>query len=126
MKEKTNIRDKWLHVRLNQEEYDQLKRSFERTTEQKLSAYARKILLGKPIIHGSTDRSVADVPAALVKLRLDLSGIGNNYNQAIHKLHTLDHLPAFKTWIRAHQQERKAMLERSESIRDYLGKTAVK
>lgn len=126
MKDKTNIRDKWLHVRLNKEEYDQLKRSFERTTEQKLSVYARKILLGKPMIQGTRDRSLEDILAVLVKLRMDLNGIGNNYNQVVHKLHTLDHLPEFKAWMRMHEQEQKSMLANIESIRDYLDKTAVK
>lgn len=126
MKEKPNIRDKWLHVRLNKEEYNQLKRSFGRTTEQKLSVYARKILLGKPMIQGTRDRSLEDILAVLVKLRLDLNGIGNNYNQVVHKLHTLDHIHEFKAWINAHEQEQKAMLDHIESIRDYLDKTAVK
>lgn len=126
MKEKTRIRDRWLHVRLNREEYDQLKRSFEHTTEQKLSVYARKILLGKPMIQGTRDRSLEDILAVLVKLRMDLNGIANNYNQAVHKLHTLDHLSEFKTWIRMHKQEQRNMLVNIESIRDYLDKTAIK
>lgn len=126
MKDKTNIRDKWLHVRLNKEEYDQLKRSFERTTEQKLSVYARKILLGKPMIQGTRDRSLEDILAVLVKLRKDLNGIGNNYNQVVHKLHTLDHIYEFKAWIRMHEQEQKSILANIKSIRDYIDKTAVK
>jgi len=32
-------------------------------------------------------------------LKRELNGIGNNFNQAVHKLHLLDKIPEFRAWI---------------------------
>lgn len=124
MEKGKNIKNKWLHVRLSEEEYAQLQKQFSKTTEKKLSTYARKILLGKPMIAGVRNLSFQDIVTVLFKLRTDLSGIANNFNQMVHKLHTLERSSEFRAWLERYDREHKKLMEMVEEIRSYIHKTA--
>jgi hypothetical protein len=63
MGKENDNRTKWLHLRLNPEEYAQLHRQFNKTTCRKLSDYARKILLSKPVTTTYRNQSLDDFMA---------------------------------------------------------------
>ncbi|MBC9797038.1 plasmid mobilization protein [Sinomicrobium weinanense] len=117
MKE-NNSRTKWLHLRLTEAEHQRIQKNFSKTTHTRLSSYARDILLGKPMIGSYRNQSLQDVLAELYKLRRDLHGVSNNFNQAVRKLHTLRNIPEFKSWIQHYDRE---YIKLSSSILDILG-----
>ena len=123
--EKVN-RDKWLHVRLTEAEQTALKKAFKGTTQTKLSDYARAILLGKPMIAAVRNQSLQEILAELSALRKDLNGVANNFNQAVHKLHMLDHLPQFKSWLLAYDLDKRKLLKDIAQMKDYINQTAEK
>ena len=122
MKETNNIKNKWLHLRLSEAEYLQLEKAFSKTTEKMFSKYARSILLGKPMIAGyrnlSSERLINEF-AALVKT---VNGIANNYNQTVHKLHTLDHVPQVITWIENNRKNGEILLNSILEIKAMMNK----
>lgn len=124
MDEKKNNRDKWLHVRLTEAEYRQLRRAFAGTTERKLSAYARKMLLGKPMIAGVRNLTAEGLMPEFAKLLKDLNGIANNYNQAVHKLHTLQRYGQFHSWLASYEMDRRRLLKDVESMKEFIHKSA--
>lgn len=124
MEEKKNNRSKWLHLRLTEEELVILQERFKASAYRKFSEYTRQMILSKPVIAGYKDQSLDDIMAVLSALRKDLNGTANNFNQAVHKLHTLDHIPEFKGWVAAHERGREQVLKDIEIIRDYIAKTA--
>lgn len=126
MKEEKNNRNKWLHLRLTQKEYDQIHSEFSKTTCKKLSDYARNILLGKPMIASFKNQSLDDITAVLFKLRKDLNGAANNFNQAVHELHTLSKISEFKGWLTTYESDKKSLFEKIEVIKNYIDKTAEK
>jgi hypothetical protein len=89
MKEKSNNRNKWLHLRLNGKEYEQIQKGYATTVHDKLSDYARCLLLKKPVIAGYRDTTMQDMLAELTTLKRDLHGVAVNYNQAVKKLNAL-------------------------------------
>lgn len=93
--ENTN-RNCWLHIRLTENEKAKIKRNFAATTQIKLSDYARKILLGKPMIVSYRNQTMEELMAVLVQLKKELNFIGHNYNQAVKKLHTLDQIKQYQ------------------------------
>ncbi|RQO30401.1 plasmid mobilization relaxosome protein MobC [Taibaiella sp. KBW10] len=123
MEEQKNIRNKWLHLRLNEGEYALLLQHFNKTTERQLSVYARKILLSKPMIASVRDEGLQDILVVLSKLQKDFNGVGNNYNQMIHKLHLMVALPEFRDWILRYEKEKLVLFSAIELIRDYVVKT---
>lgn len=126
MKEEKNNRNKWLHLRLTQKEYEHIHAQCSRTTCEKLSDYARNMLFGKPMIAGCKNQSLDDITAVLFKLRKDLNGAANNFNQAVHELHTLSKISEFKAWLMTYESDKKSLLEKIEIIKNYIDKTAEK
>ncbi|UPZ36519.1 plasmid mobilization relaxosome protein MobC [Sphingobacterium sp. PCS056] len=115
---------KWLHVRLSEEEYRTVNKHFGTSTSRKLSQYVRDKLLERPIVKAYRDKSNDDLMAELIPLRLELNRIGNNYNQAVKKLHTLKTIGEFKAWIMQHDIEKQTLFNKIEEIKNLIQKYA--
>lgn len=124
MNENNNIKNKWLHVRLNEAEHKHLTDNFSTTTERKLSRYARKILLAEPVTVIHRNGSLDDLIAVLVRLQNDLNGVANNYNQMVHKLHMTDNAQEVKAWISAYEKEKKKLFESIQEVKVIITQTA--
>jgi hypothetical protein len=125
MKDNNNIKNKWLHLRLSEAEYLQLEKAFSKTTEKMLSKYARSILLGKPMIAGYRNLSSEALIAEFAILLKTVNGIANNYNQTVHKLHTLDHVPQIIGWLAANESSGQVLLESIMEIKKMMNKITV-
>ncbi|HEX8332702.1 MAG TPA: plasmid mobilization relaxosome protein MobC [Segetibacter sp.] len=126
MSEKNTNRTKWLHLRLTPDEYNKIQKQFLKTTCRKISDYARKILLGKPVTSTYRNQSLDDLMTEAIKLRNELNNIGNNFNQAVKKLHTLNQIQEFKTWIIAYEADKKFLFNKIDEIKSHIQKLAEK
>ena len=111
-------------LRLSAQEFTLLDRKFKGSTCRKLSEYIRKVILEKPVAvyyrNGSLDDSVKE----LIRLRNELNNIGNNFNQAVKKLHTLDQIAEFKSWIITYELDKRRLLLQIDEIKKQINKTA--
>lgn len=123
MKEQNN-RTKWLHLRLTPDEYQKIMKEFNRSTCRKISDYARKNLLQKPIVNTYRNQSLDDFMAEMIRLRGELNAIGNNFNQAVKKLHTLHQITDFKHWLISYELEKKILFNKVDEIKKYIKKFA--
>jgi hypothetical protein len=110
------VRKKMVVVRMNDEEYQQLEKLRQKTTTKYLSSYARKILLQKPVVVKYRNTSADEFLKEMILLKKELNSIGNNFNQAVHKLHLVEKIPEFRTWILNYDLQ-KALLGKTEEIR---------
>lgn len=118
MKEKeTEPRNFILKVRMNGSEKKQLKKLQQLSTEKTVSNYVRKVVLQKPVIVTYRNQSADDFLKDMLDLRKQLNGVGNNFNQAVHKLHTLDRIPEFRHWIQEQHALHKQIVQSIETIR---------
>jgi hypothetical protein len=124
MSEQNNNRTKWLHLRLKPDEYTKLQKQFKKTTCRKLSDYARKILLGKPVVATYRNQSLDDFMTEMMHLRSELNSIGNNFNQAVKKLHTLQQISEFRSWLITYELEKKILSNKVEEIKNHINKIA--
>jgi hypothetical protein len=124
MSEQNNNRTKWLHLRLNAEEYAKIHKQFSKTTCRKISDYSRKILLEKPITATFRNQSLDDFMTEMMRLRSELNSIGNNFNQAVKKLHTLQKITEFKTWLINYELEKQTLLNKVDEIKNRINKIA--
>jgi len=121
MKEKNKEnKTRWLHLRLTETEYNQLRAAFLATTEKKLSCYARNILLGKPMTASIRNASADALIPLLSQLLKDVNGIGNNFNQAVHVLHTLRNHEQVLRWLIRFEPDRKQLLDSITAIKDFI------
>ena len=121
-KEKT-IRSKWLTVRLSETEEKKLQTLFEKTTAQSLSEYARLVLLHEPVTVLYRNQSADELLPELIRLKNELNAIGNNFNQAVKRLHTVDHSSEIKCWLLANEPVIYIFLQTTEESRVLMTKT---
>lgn len=119
-------RTKWLHLRLATDEYLLLHKRFDESTCPKLSDFARKNLLQKPIVMKYRNESLDELIQELIRLRTDLNGIGNNFNQAVKKLHTLHQVSDFRQWILEFELDKKILLNNIGNIQKHIQNLSVK
>lgn len=103
-------------VRFTAAEYAALERRFKTTTCRQMSEYLRSCLLNKPIIVKHRDASLDEFMLEFIRLRKELAAIGNNFNQSVRKLHTLQQNAEFRQWISETESQRERLLAQTESI----------
>jgi hypothetical protein len=116
MKEKKLLRDRWLTIRLSKKEEADLQKLCKNTTCRSLSEYGRCVLLQEPVIVRYRNASADDFLEEMVLLKKELNAIGNNFNQAVHRLHTLDKTEELKLWLLMSESSRSALLKKTDEI----------
>ena len=115
-----NVRTKWLTIRLNEDEEIVLNNFYKRTTCNSLSEYARIVLLKESVNIIYRNQSADDFLAEMILLKNELNAIGKNFNQAVHKLHTLDHIQEIQLWLIVNETVQKKFLKKVEEIKEKL------
>ncbi|TKK66363.1 plasmid mobilization relaxosome protein MobC [Ilyomonas limi] len=126
MSETKKNHSKWLHIRLKEEEYNKIHKKFEASTCRKLSEYARRILLDKVVTINQRNQSLDAFMAEMIRLRNELHNVENNFNQAVKKLHTLQKIDEFKSWLLLYETTRKMLLEKVENIKQKIAQISDK
>jgi len=115
-KEKKDNRSKRIYIRLKPGEYNVLHEAFEKTTMKKFSEYTRSVLLKGPVIIYTRNKSYDEFIEELVKLKSELNAIGNNFNQAVKKLHTITHDEEIKGWALLNEKSKELFNKKIDEI----------
>ena len=113
----SEVRSKMVVVRMNETEINQLTKLQGKTTEKDTSAYLRKVALQKPVTVRYRNESADDFLLDMLNLKKELNAIGNNFNQAVHKLHILDKIPEFRVWVQQYDGLQKVLISKVEEIK---------
>lgn len=117
-KEQTKkIRSKVVKMRMNEDEVELLDKLYKQSMERHLSNYLRKVSLQKPVFIKYRNQSSDEFLKEMILLKQELNAIGNNFNQAVKKLHILDKIPEFRFWITQHQSLQTELLAKTEHIK---------
>lgn len=116
MEEQKRKTKSWISFRVKPKEYETIHDYFLATTCRKLSEYARNVLLKKPVYVKYRNQSADDFLSDMILLKKELNAIGNNYNQSVKKLHTLDRDPEIKNWIAENKNAHEYFLQKTEQI----------
>lgn len=111
------VRKKMIVVRMNNTEFEQLEKFRKQSTERSISNYLRKVSLQKPVTVKYRNQSADDFLQQMLELKKELNAVGNNFNQAVHKLHLLDKIPEFRVWINQYDGLQKALVSKVEEIK---------
>lgn len=126
MEKENSNRTRIVGLRFTPAEYARIERKWKATTCRKLSEYIRKYLFNKPITTNYRNQSLDEFMFEIIRLRTELKALGNNFNQAVKKLHTLQQIPEFKTWIINQELERRILFNKVEEINKYIEKISRK
>lgn len=110
MKKEILNRTRIAAVRFTAAEYAALERRFKTTTCRQMSEYLRNCLLHKPVTVKHRDASLDEFMLEFIRLRKELTALGNNFNQTVKKLHTLQQIPEFRQWVLDTDSQRERLL----------------
>ncbi|MES2112716.1 MAG: plasmid mobilization relaxosome protein MobC [Bacteroidota bacterium] len=116
MEEKKTGRIRIIGLRLTGDEYGVLEKAWKKSTVGKLSEYVRRVLFGKAVTVYTRNRSLDELMAELVLLRRELNAIGVNFNQAVHRLHTLDYLPQMQSWLQVFERDKDVFFAKVSEV----------
>lgn len=116
-KQENEVRKIFIKIRMNEDELKCLKKNQHKTTEKTLSEYVRKVSLQKPVIVKYRNQSTDDFLKQMLDLKKELNAIGNNFNQAVHKLHILEKIPEFRSWVSHYDNLKHALMTKVEEIK---------
>lgn len=122
MEDKNLNRTKRIICRLTPSEYTKIEKKWKASTCRKLSEYVRRRLFDKPVVTTYRNSSQDDLLAELTKLRNELNAVGNNFNQAVKKLHSLSQIAEFKSWLITYEVEKKILQNNVDEVRNNIKK----
>lgn len=115
-------RTRIIGLRLTALEYAKIEKKWKASTCRKLSEYVRRSLFEKPIVTTYRNRSLDDFMAEMIRLRGELNAVGNNFNQAVKKLHSLSRIDEFKRWLMTYEVEKITLMNKVDEIKNRIGK----
>jgi hypothetical protein len=116
MRKQKEIRSKWVTIRFNETERNKLEKLYKKTTCNSIGEYSRSVLLKEPVTVFFRNQSADDFLEEILLLRKELNAIGNNFNQTVHKLHSLDSIPEIKTWAILNEVSKNLFKKKMEDI----------
>jgi len=122
MENENSNRTKRIIFRVSPEEYKKIEHKSKASTCASLSDYLRYCVFGKPVVTVYRNGSKDDYLAEMGRLRQELNAIGNNFNQAVKRLHTLHQLPEFRNWLMVFEVEKRTLYNKIDSIKEHIQK----
>ena len=119
-------RTRIIGLRLTPEEYSDVEKRWKASTCRKLSDFVRHIIFEKPVVTTYRNKSLDDFMSESIRLRKELNSIGNNFNQAVKKLHTLDQSGEIKEWLVGYELEKKLLFNMVDEVKNHIRKMADK
>ncbi|MBS1666306.1 MAG: plasmid mobilization relaxosome protein MobC [Bacteroidetes bacterium] len=116
-KKETEVRKIILKIRMNEEELKLVKKQQQKSTERNVSAYVREVAMQKPVLINYRNQSADDFLKDMLVLKKELNGIGNNFNQVVHKLHILDKIPEFRVWVSHYETLHQSLIGKIDEIK---------
>jgi MobC-like protein len=116
MKEKINS-SKRLVVKLTAPEQKALRDALSKSTCRYFSEYARKKLFDKPIKIFTRNQSLDDFMGEMILLRNELNAIGNDFNQLVKGLQTLQQTEQIRHWAGLNEITKELLQQKVEEIK---------
>jgi hypothetical protein len=116
MEQTNESRNRIIGLRLTMSEYGLIEKQWKKSNCRKLSDYVRRLIFSRPLVSSYRNRSMDEAMAELMLLRKELNAIGVNFNQAVHRLHTLDHLPQMQSWLAAFKRDKSVLFFKMDEV----------
>jgi hypothetical protein len=119
-------RIKRLTIRFTEPEYEQLEKAFKKSTCRQMVAYARKVLGAKPVTILYRNESLDQLMTELIKIRKEFNAVGNNFNQIVKKINSVNDQSLSQIWLPYAQTLQKDLVERVKNIQGKMDEYSTK
>jgi len=120
MNEKQANRTRFVGLRFTAAEFERMEELRKSSTTPEISEFIRRVLFSKPVTFNQRNQSLDDFMAEMMLLRTELNSIGNNFNQAVKKLHSLTQIKEFQQWLQEYEADKQNLLNRVGIIKDRI------
>ncbi len=110
----------WISFRVKPSEYKIIEQYSKSTTCRSLSEYVRKVLLSKPVVVKYRNQSADQFLTEMLLFKNELNAIGNNFNQAVKRLHSLDGFSQMRSWLMIYDSTHKSFINKVNEINEHL------
>ncbi|WP_229211787.1 plasmid mobilization protein [Dyadobacter arcticus] len=124
MEGKESNKTKRVTIRLSPGELARIEKKCKSSTCKKLSEYMRLVLLNKPVSVVTRDQSADDLMREVTRVRVEVSRLGNNSNQATKRLHTLSQISEFRSHLEQQNSQNEEILAVLEQVKSVINKLA--
>lgn len=114
------VNKQYISFRVTPAEYGAIQLNMKATTSRNLSEFARRVLLNKPVVVRYRNESADHFLTEMIQLRKELHAIGNNFNQAVKRLHTLDTIHEIQTWLLINDPLKDSITSQTKRIEEKL------
>ena len=104
-------------IRFTEKEFEQILVKFKNTTCRKLSDYLRIMIMSKPLKVTYRNQSADEFLAGMIALKNELNAIGNNFNQSVKHLYSLNTIDEIKTWLLLNESTKQAFMNKVDDIK---------
>ena len=119
-------RTKRLTIRFTESEYELLEKAFKKSTCRQMVAYARKLLGAKPVTILYRNQSLDQLMNELIKIRKELNALGNNFNQIVKKINSVNDQSLSQIWLPYAQTLQKELIERVRKVQEKIDEYSTK
>jgi hypothetical protein len=120
MKQEKNNKDRLVAFRVSKVEYEKLVKFQRATTCHKLGEYIRNVVLRDPVYVKTRNLSLDAFLLEIVALRNQFKAVGFNFNQVVHKLHTLQEIPEIKVWLLVNEKHKGQLFAKIKELQDRM------
>lgn len=113
-------RIKRVTIRFTHAEYQRLENSFKESTCRQLVDYCRKVLAAKPVTIFYRNKSLDDFMLEMIRIRKDFNAVGNNFNQVLKKINSVEDKSITKIWLPYAQTLQNELIERVKNIQEKI------
>jgi len=119
-KQDSEVRKKWVIMRMNESEYEELQSFHKQSTCRQLSEYLRKVALQQPVTIRYRNESADEILSELLRIKNELISIQKNFKQAVQKLQSLQFIPEFREWLKWFENFREPLEKKITTIKQEL------
>jgi hypothetical protein len=124
MKKIKSNRRRLVVVRLTLDEYARLEGKCSQTTCRAMSEFVRHLIFNRPVTVIERDGSFDGAVQELTRLRKGLTELGNNFNQSVKLLHSINQISEFRDWIAGYESEKMLIFSILYQIKTQIDKIA--
>ena len=85
-----------------------------------MSEYIRNVVLRDPVYVNTRNLSLDAFLLEIVALRNQFKAVGFNFNQVVHKLHTLQEIPELKVWLLVNEKHKGQLFAKIKELQDRM------
>jgi hypothetical protein len=120
MKQEKKNKDRLIAFRVSKTEYEKLAKFQKAITCHSLSEYMRNVVLRQPVYFKTRSLSLDAFVLEIVALRNQFKAVGVNFNQVVHKLHTLQEIPEFRVWLLVNEKHKEQLFAKIVELQDRM------